>query len=334
MILEIQHETRVEYPSPVTETFTELRMEPSSDAHQSCRSFHLRINPPVETHRYQDGFGNRVHHINILPAHQAVTILSASVVETHSRGVDLTSCPAMYPLEEDALPLEAIAFSSFHGPVRPTELLKPTLAALAPRLGQNLGELVATVARYIKTKFEYAPAVTAASSPIDDVLRHGKGVCQDFAHLMIAVLRTFGLPARYVSGYIHRPGQESQSHAWVEIWLPSLNWVGVDPTNNTVVNDHFVRVAVGRDFTDVPPNKGIYRGGAHQKISVRVESRQLDRAPPIAWHESLPPLQAPLRAMVPREGIFAPTNVLEMEQQQQQQLDSLALEQQMQQQQQ
>lgn len=321
MILEIQHETRVEYPSAVTEAFTELRMEPTSDAHQSCRSFHLRISPAVETHRYQDGFGNRVHHINILAPHQVVTILSASVVETHPRGIDLASCPSVYPLLEEDLPLEAVAFSSFHGPVRPTESLKPVLDDLRPVEGENLGALVAKISLYIKTKFKYAPAVTAASSPIDDVLSHGMGVCQDFAHLMIAILRSFDMPARYVSGYIHRPGKESQSHAWVEIWLPMLGWVGVDPTNNTMVNDHFVRVAIGRDFTDVPPNKGIFRGGASQKISVRVESRQLDRAPPLAWHEHLAPLKAPLRAMVSREGLYAPSNVLEMEQQQQQQID-------------
>lgn len=321
MILEIQHETRVEYPTPVTEAFTELRMEPVSDAHQSCRSFHLRISPFVETHRYQDGFGNRVHHINILVPHQVVTILSASVVETHPRGIDLGSCPATYPFAEEEIPLEAIAFSSFRGPVRQSELLKPVLADLLPKNGEKLGDLVARVSHYIKTKYKYAPAVTAASSPIDDVLSHGMGVCQDFAHLMIAVLRSFGMPARYVSGYIHRPGKESQSHAWVEIWLPTLGWVGVDPTNNTIVNDHFVRVAVGRDFTDVPPNKGIYRGSANQKISVRVESRQLEKAPPLAWYEHLAPLKAPLRAMVNREGIYASSNVLEMEQQQQQQID-------------
>ena len=190
MILEIQHETRVEYPSAVTEAFTELRMEPTSDAHQSCRSFHLRISPAVETHRYQDGFGNRVHHINILAPHQVVTILSASVVETHPRGIDLASCPSAYPLREEDLPLEAVAFSSFHGPVRPTESLKPVLDDLRPVEGENLGALVAKISLYIKTKFKYAPAVTAASSPIDDVLSHGMGVCQDFAHLMIAILRS------------------------------------------------------------------------------------------------------------------------------------------------
>ena len=139
--------------------------------------------------------------------------------------------------------------------------------------------------------------MTDASSPIDDVLAHGKGVCQDFAHLMIAMLRSFGVPARYVSGYIHRPNKESQSHAWCEVWLPDLGWVGFDPTNDCPANEHFVKVAIGRDFTDVPPNKGIYRGQGQETISVRVETRQLERLPSLSWQEQLPPLDVPPTAI-------------------------------------
>ncbi|MCI0641765.1 MAG: transglutaminase family protein [Gemmataceae bacterium] len=153
---------------------------------------------------------------------------------------------------------------------------------------------------YISTHFEYARAVTHASSPIDDVLAHGKGVCQDFAHLMIAILRFFGLPARYVSGYIHRPNKESQSHAWCEAWLPDVGWIGMDPTNNQQVDEKFVRVAVGRDFTDVPPNKGTYRGKGLETIQVRVDTRELPRVPPLSWRDHLPPLEVPLTTILRR----------------------------------
>ena len=139
--------------------------------------------------------------------------------------------------------------------------------------------------------------VTLASSPVDDVLEQGKGVCQDFTHLMIAVLRSFGVPARYVSGYIHRPNRESQSHAWCEVWLPGLGWVGIDPTNDCLVTEHFVKVAVGRDFTDVPPNKGVYRGRVQETIYVRVETRELNNLPSLSWQEQLPPLNVPLTAI-------------------------------------
>jgi transglutaminase-like putative cysteine protease len=108
------------------------------------------------------------------------------------------------------------------------------------------------------------------------------------------------MPARYVSGYIHRPGKESQSHAWCEVWFAEHGWFGFDPTNNQLTDDHFVKVAVGRDYTDVPPNKGVYCGKGAESIFVRVETRMLERLPSLTWQEQLPPLQVPLTAIRPR----------------------------------
>ena len=279
MILEVQHETRLEYTEAVIESMAEVRMEPASDSDQSCRSFHLAVSPPTELFRYQDGFGNRVHHFNVLGTHDQVRILSAAVVETHPRPRDPASCRAAFPVDPERLGLEEIDFVQFRGPVRPSPRLDAVLDAVRPLRGSPVGEFVLRVSRYIHDRFEYARDVTLASSPVDDVLEQGKGVCQDFTHLMIAVLRSFGVPARYVSGYIHRPNRESQSHAWCEAWLAELGWVGVDPTNDCPVTDHFIKVAVGRDFTDVPPNKGVYRGRAHEGILVRVETRELASLP-------------------------------------------------------
>jgi transglutaminase-like putative cysteine protease len=303
MILEIQHETRLEYAEPVTESVTEVRMEPTSEGRQSCRSFHLRVNPAVPIHRYLDGFGNRVHHFNVLATHSQVLILAASIIETPRHTSDLGEIRAAFPLNPEAVALEAIAFLGFRGPVCRTPLLDPLLEKLRPEPGSSLAEFLLSVSAYIKCHFTYAPAVTHASSPVDDVLRQGKGVCQDFAHLMIAVLRAFELPARYVSGYIHRPGMDSQSHAWCEAWLPGLGWVGIDPTHDRIVDESHVKVAVGRDFTDVPPNKGIYRGQAQETMSVRVATRALELLPSLSWQEQLPPLHGPLTAVIslPRE---------------------------------
>jgi transglutaminase-like putative cysteine protease len=300
MILEVQHETRLEYSDAVTESLTEVRMEPGSDADQSCRSFHLMVSPLTQLFRYQDGFGNRVHHFNVLTGHGEVRILAASLVETHRRQQELDSCRAVYPLDREIADLDALDYLKFRGPVRSTAQLAPILETLQPRAGISLAELARQVAHYIHSHFEYARDVTLSTSPIDDVLEQGKGVCQDFTHLMIAILRSFGIPARYVSGYLHRPNKESQSHAWCEVWLPDLGWVGMDPTNDLVVNDHFVKVAVGRDFSDIPPNKGVYRGQAEEKISVRVETRALERLPSLTWQDELPPLQVPLTAIVSR----------------------------------
>jgi transglutaminase-like putative cysteine protease len=298
MILEIQHETRLDYSEPVTESIAEVRMEPVSDADQSCRSFHLAIDPSTGLFRYQDGFGNRVHTFNVRPAHTEVRILAASVVEVNPVPRDLAGSTVELPLPLEQGGLELLDYLNLRGPARPSPRLEPVLEHLRPRPGARAGEWLMEVSQFIHTRFEYAPRVTLASSPIDDVLRHGKGVCQDFTHLMIAILRSCEVPARYVSGYVHRTDKESQSHAWCEAWLPDLGWVGIDPTNDQLPDERFVKVAIGRDFTDVPPNKGIYRGKAQESILVRVETRQLDSLPSLAWQEQLPPLQTPLTAIV------------------------------------
>jgi transglutaminase-like putative cysteine protease len=298
MILEVQHETRLEYTEAVTEWVSEVRMEPASDGAQSCHSFHLAMTPPAEVYRYQDGFGNRVHHFNLLSVRGEVRILAASIVETDRRPRDPGVSAATFPCDPESAGLEALDFLKFRGPVRPGPRLGRLVETLRPNAGTRLADVVACVGSYIHTHFEYARDVTLASSPIDDVLEHGKGVCQDFTHLMIAVLRSLGVPARYVSGYLHRADKQSQSHAWCEALLPDVGWVGIDPTNDCFAGEHFVKVATGRDFTDVPPNRGVFRGRAQESISVRVETRQMERVPSLSWQEQLPPLNVPLTAIV------------------------------------
>jgi transglutaminase-like putative cysteine protease len=206
------------------------------------------------------------------------------------------------------VPLDALDFLQFRGSVRETPRLEPHVSAIRPSRATPLGRLVLAIADHIHRNFHYARDVTLATSPVDEVLAKGKGVCQDFAHLMIALLRSLGVPARYVSGYIHRPNRESQSHAWCEAWLPDLGWIGVDPTNNRVIDGRFVKVAVGRDFTDVPPNKGVCRTRGEESIFVRVETRELERLPSLSWQEQLPPLDVPLTAIVTRRDLQSRTD--------------------------
>ncbi len=298
MILEVQHETRFEYTEAVAEWVSEVRMEPASDARQSCHSFHLAVSPAAEAYRYQDGFGNHVHHFNLLAIRGQVRILAASIVETAPEPCGSAASVATYPCDLGDARLEALDFLKFRGPIRPGPRLVRLVETLRPARGARLAEAVARIGTYIHDHFEYARDVTLASSPIDDVLEHGKGVCQDFTHLMIAVLRSLGVPARYVSGYIHRPDKQSQSHAWCEALLPDAGWVGIDPTNDCPADEYFVKVATGRDFTDVPPNRGVFRGRAEESIFVRVETRQMERVPSLSWQEQLPPLNVPLTAIV------------------------------------
>ena len=299
MILEIQHETRFEYAEPAMEALTELHLEPVTDADQTCHSFHLAIAPPTEVFRYQDGFGNRVHHFNLLTSHDRVSTLGASVVVTHPRFRDLSASRCVSPFPGPGLARrQRFPDLSWACPSDPVARADSCRAAAASRRGA--GSVSPPGGRLHSRSLRVSPRRHAGDSPIDDLLKHGKGVCQDFTHLMIAVLRSFGIPARYVSGYIHRPGRDSQSHAWCEAWLPDLGWVGVDPTNDRLMDDNFVKVAIGRDFSDVPPNKGVYRGNGAETISVRVETRALDRLPSLSWQEQLPPLNVPLTAIVRR----------------------------------
>lgn len=316
MILEIQHETRFDYTEPVKESVTEVRMQPVSDDHQTCHSFHLEIGEVNQQFQYLDGFGNSVHHFDILGGHAQIRILAASLVETHPRVMDLSSSKATWPLELDSANLEVLDFLRLRGPIQATRLLEPVAHELRPQEGAPIYSFVLAVSNYIHTHYEYARDVTLSNSPIDHLLEHGKGVCQDFTHLMIALLRSFAVPARYVSGYIHRPNKESQSHAWCEVWMPDLGWVGVDPTNDCVIDEAFVKVAVGRDFSDVPPNKGVYRGRGEESISVRVESRALERLPSLSWQHQLPPLHVPLTAIATRKTMVLAQADEESQQQQ------------------
>jgi transglutaminase-like putative cysteine protease len=301
MILEIQHETSMAYSRPVSEWLCELRMEPVSDARQRCHSFRISVGQPVTLCQYVDGFGNRVHHFNMLQPPTTVRILAASVVETEDSGIGPMASQAVFPADPSGSPpppIETLDYLTLRGPVRQAPLLDAILAELRPQPRQRVGMWVCQVAEFIRSRFEYARDVTDATSPIDHLLARGKGVCQDFTHLMIAILRSCGVPARYVSGYIHRDNRDSQSHAWCEVWLPDVGWAGFDPTNGCPVNGHFVKTAIGRDFTDVPPNKGTYRGVGDERIEVRVATRTLDRLPSLAWHDQLAPLDAPARSVL------------------------------------
>jgi transglutaminase-like putative cysteine protease len=317
MIIEIQHETRLQYSHPVAEWLAEYRVEPVSDDDQSCQTFHLGLSQHANIAQYRDGFGNRVHHFNLLNPNLEVRALAASVVETHPVPKDRSASAAAWPLDPAGLPLGVLDFVQFRGPVRPSHALAGLAAALAPAAGERVADVAFRVSTHIHTHFRYVTKATNAGSPIDDVLDKGMGVCQDFAHLMLGLLRSFGVPARYVSGYIHRPGKESQSHAWAEAWVPDLGWVGIDPTNDVAVNDHFVKVAVGRDYTDVPPNKGVYCGAGQETILARVETRELERLPTRSWQEQLPPLHVPLQMVLTH--LRRDTADEESQQQQQQQ---------------
>ena len=280
------HITEFQYDGPVSESYNEVRLRPMQDDQQSCLSFRISTIPPTHPSANLDFFGNWVHQFNVLPDHRMLRIETESVVLVHP--------PAPRPDSHALLPegehREQLC-DDFYDLLTPTEYvpqpdeLEPLIeAAIRDSDGTALG-FVETAARNIHTQFRYEKGATQVKSTIIDALQTGAGVCQDFAHLLIAVARKRGLPARYVSGYLvprrtAEPGASIEeviggqaSHAWTEIYIPDLGWIALDPTLGKPVGLQHVRIAYGRDYGDVAPVRGVYKGHAGQRLSVDVRVR-------------------------------------------------------------
>jgi transglutaminase-like putative cysteine protease len=321
LIYSVRHTTTFHYEPAVRESVMEVRMQPRSEGTQRCLSFHLDITPAANILQYRDFTGNTVHHFDIAGSHEEVKVTAQSLVDVQDAPapraaeagdwIDLDAQVAADDYWEMLLP------SQFARSSEPLEQLSQELNCV--RRGNPL-ELLTELNEAIYRMFAYVPNSTKVDSPIEEALQTRRGVCQDFAHIMIALLRPLRVPSRYVSGYMfHRdPTQEKQdrsvegaSHAWVEALVPRLGWVAFDPTNNLVGADRHIRVAIGRDYADVPPTRGVYKGEAHSKLSVAVTVSPSDA--------SLPEPAAPT-VVIQSRPMFTPRSArTEHEQQQQQQ---------------
>lgn len=275
MFIEIEHRTELRYSTPVSESQMEIRMAPRATEHQTARSFSLSVGPAAPIFSYTDWLGNLVHHFSVIEFHEEIRIAARSVVETHPRAPDARTVPDPFPPAPP--PFDLHDFLSFGGPVRDSAALRSLAASLVPAGTPRQGEVLWAITTAIRDRFHYEKNVTNSLSTIDEILAHGKGVCQDFAQLQIGLLRSLGIPARYVSGFVHKEEAEyrgrAQTHAWCEAWFPSAGWVGFDPTNRCQVGENFVVIGVGRAFTDVPPNRGVYRGEAREEMRIAVATR-------------------------------------------------------------
>lgn len=284
MLLEIRHVTQYHYERPVRESLMELWMQPQKTPRQRLISFELDLNPVAQVFSYADSFGNAVYHFDVPQPHDNLTIVARSAVETEAPGErpDALDMGEWDRLRSEFVRGECFDFLRLHGFVESTDALSAFVNE------HNLDELrrrdpltaIRRLSETIYQAFEYQPGVTDADSPIDLALSAGRGVCQDFAHIMLAVCRSWGVPARYVSGYLftdREAGDRSDpdaTHAWVEVFLPSLRWVGFDPTNNMMTGERHVAVAVGRDYADVTPSRGVYKGDALSDLAVGVSVRR------------------------------------------------------------
>ncbi|MBC7785453.1 MAG: transglutaminase family protein [Burkholderiales bacterium] len=340
MLLKIKHETDLVYSEPIGESVVELRMFPRQENLQHRLSFELKLAPFSAVNSYFDWVGNTVHTFTVNRVHEKISIVATSVVETEWPNLTPEALPDTWPLHLNG-DYKLWDYLQYGGPIVDSPALGELTRELEARPGTSVGELGQRMIRLINERFEYEKGVTTAASPVTDVLEHRKGVCQDFTHLMIAMARHLKIPARYVSGLLHSDGSDSgrfrghtQTHAWCEIYLPSTGWLGFDPTNNSVVGENYVKVAIGRDYRDVPPNKGLYRGAGKETIDVRVKTEILSTIPSDLFPEKI----APLTTAIPTGGLLpmrkVETHHQEHSQQQQQEKAGLNQQQQQQQQQQ
>ncbi len=281
MIFRISHKTVYHYQTPASESYGELRISPPSDHSQTVRKRKIEIKPKTPIRSYKDYFGNHVEFFSIPKRHDTLTVSSTAEVETLPQ--KMPDIAATLTVAETRQILQSKRLNHYLF-LRPTPMV-PLHQVLQPfkrdfiKRDQPLDQALLGLNHWIYKNMKYRSGSTTVSTPLQTVIKKRTGVCQDFAHLMLSILRTYGIPARYVSGYIEAYDPTvtdakligaTASHAWVEAYLPGEHWVGLDPTNDQVAGERHVRVAVGRDYRDVTPLKGTYKGASDQKLQVIV----------------------------------------------------------------
>lgn len=255
------------------------------DAAQRCLEFALSTEPATAPRDYADFYGNTVHYFEIVPAHPALAVEAWSAVET----IPLADRPI--PPLVTAAELERADERALQAEFAASSPLVELDDAFAREAGLALGNVrhdvwsdVRRLGSYVFRTFAYRPNSTAVNTPARDALALRRGVCQDFAHVHLGLCRSLGMPARYVSGYFfnptRKPDEAEASHAWIEVWLPGYGWAAYDPTHDRMADDRYVKVAVGRDYADICPVKGTYRGGTTRGLEVNVTVRAVESALP------------------------------------------------------
>lgn len=284
MRLQILHRTHYAYTAPVAENYNEVRLQPISDALQECHAFELATTPAAKVKRYHDLHLNLVDHFYLTDPHTALTLEARSTVTTHARAFDpgvvtfpLARIGECQRLERCFDFLQMSDFVSLD--VEVWRLAQDAVAGVT-----DAWEAALAIMTLVYREFAYDGAATTVQTHMREVLRLRRGVCQDFAHVMLGLCRSVKIPARYVSGYLYVGSGEDlrgdlASHAWVEVFIPGHGWLGLDPTNNRPADEHHVKVAVGSDYSDAAPIRGNFKGRAEQRMTVFLDIRRVE--PPL-----------------------------------------------------
>ncbi len=273
----ICHELRFTYKSEVTGSVITLFLAPARNLRQAVRSFSLNTDPGGSIFTFTGPYGNRGHFFDRPSRHH----------ELHIRAISEVDVVPQSPLPES---IRILSWDKLHASIRFPEqwiMLQPSYFArpssvILKRFMKEFGvekgstplNSIQKLKDALRSAFVYEPGNTTAQSPIDHILEGGRGVCQDYAHVMISILRSWGIPSRYVSGYLGpdcKKGGRSESHAWVECWLPDSGWFGVDPVNDGECDERHIQVAVGRDYNDFPPVRGVFSGRLDSTLNTHVE---------------------------------------------------------------
>jgi transglutaminase-like putative cysteine protease len=282
----ILHQTTYRYPQKIHESYNLVHLQPRSDPWQYCTKYELTISPRTRVFSYADRFGNDTQHFAVLPDHDVLSVVARSSVVTARPSqpevpspitrAELEADPQLPWLYDELRESQYVAFG-------------PELRSFASFVGDpGNDDLVAWylhAGEVIKREFTYDTQATSVHSTVDEVISGRAGVCQDFAHILVGLCRLARIPARYVSGYLYSGGAEAggesyllgadASHAWCEAYLAGHGWVGLDPTNDTLIDDRFAKIGVGRDYRDVSPVRGVYKGASRSTMSVNVAMEAL-----------------------------------------------------------
>ncbi|MBL7749563.1 MAG: transglutaminase family protein [Chitinophagaceae bacterium] len=271
----IKHITRYTYPSPVIDSANQVMLFPLDDERQEVKKHDLLITHQPSVELFTDYFGNKVGIFSVIKPHRELTIESIIEVIIHEAELpdpdtasetqwdNLNKIREQFPYMDFMLLENGDSYDEIAAVVN--SLMNETITPFA---------IAGQMSAFVYDNFEYKKGITSVETQVDEIWKLKAGVCQDFAHILLVMLRIVGIPARYVSGYIcpknHELRGEGATHAWVEAYIPFHGWLGFDPTNNCIASDRHVRLAVGRSFTDCTPVKGTYKGSSEHKLEVSV----------------------------------------------------------------